>query len=404
MEPPFDPALALAGPPEPWASTGMPSIRPGPPWHMTEMIAAEPYLARRLLTRLADPAGPAARLAAAIVEAAGAGRPIVFVGCGTSEHAALGLAEILREALGDRGLPSGTGAAGAPVAAQAFEAALEPGFGAGGLVVGVSHEGATAATNRALELARERGARVGLVTVTRRSPGAALAEAGLVIETLELDQGWCHTVGYLSPILVATALAGHLAGRPVDPEAAAALVAAGAADTISAERIAAGLADARTLLVIGSGADRPAARELVLKVEEASWLPSAMRDLETSLHGHLPATDGETGLVLIATDRRQRAARLDRSRDALEAAAVLGIRVAAILSQGAAEALDERLTPLGRIVVPETPGLAPAVAALLGTATPLQLLTERLARARGTNPDPIRRDDDRYRAASDAAG
>jgi hypothetical protein len=41
------------------------------------------------------------------------------------------------------------------------------------------------------------------------------------------------------------------------------------------------------------------------------------------------------------------------------------------------------------------------VAALLGTAVPLQLLTERLARARGTNPDPIRRDDDRYREASD---
>ena len=39
----------------------------------------------------------------------------------------------------------------------------------------------------------------------------------------------------------------------------------------------------------------------------------------------------------------------------------------------------------------------------LGSATPLQLLTERLARARGTNPDPIRRDDPVYVAASEAA-
>ena len=39
------------------------------------------------------------------------------------------------------------------------------------------------------------------------------------------------------------------------------------------------------------------------------------------------------------------------------------------------------------------------MAALVGTATPLQLLTERLARARGTNPDLIRRDDPVYLAA-----
>ena len=61
------------------------------------------------------------------------------------------------------------------------------------------------------------------------------------------------------------------------------------------------------------------------------------------------------------------------------------------------------LTPAGRLLVPEAPTLPAPVAALFGTATPLQLLTERLARARGTNPDPIRRDDPRYQAAADAA-
>ena len=37
-------------------------------------------------------------------------------------------------------------------------------------------------------------------------------------------------------------------------------------------------------------------------------------------------------------------------------------------------------------------------------ATPLQTLTERLARARGIDPDPIHRDVDVYREAADAAG
>ena len=46
----------------------------------------------------------------------------------------------------------------------------------------------------------------------------------------------------------------------------------------------------------------------------------------------------------------------------------------------------------------------PPVASLLSSATPLQTLTERLARARGIDPDPIHRDVDVYREAADAAG
>ncbi len=156
--------------------------------------------------------------------------------------------------------------------------------------------------------------------------------------------------------------------------------------------------------MIASGADRPAARELVLKVEEASWLPSAMRDLETFLHGHLPTVDASTALVLILTDRDAREDRLERARQALAAAAVLGARTAAIVARDASPALPDELTPAGRLIVDEAVALPAPVAALLGTATPLQLLTERIARARGTNPDPIRRDDPRYAKASAAAG
>ena len=45
-----------------------------------------------------------------------------------------------------------------------------------------------------------------------------------------------------------------------------------------------------------------------------------------------------------------------------------------------------------------------AIAALLSSATPLQTLTERLARVRGVNPDPIHRDVAVYLEAADAAG
>ena len=87
----------------------------------------------------------------------------------------------------------------------------------------------------------------------------------------------------------------------------------------------------------------------------------------------------------------------------LSAAAELGLRSAAIAAEGALRELPLELTPAGRLVVPEAPGLPAPVAALLGTATPLQILTERLSRAKGTNPDPIRRDDERYQKAAAAA-
>jgi hypothetical protein len=40
---------------------------------------------------------------------------------------------------------------------------------------------------------------------------------------------------------------------------------------------------------------------------------------------------------------------------------------------------------------------------LIGTAVPVQLLTERIARIRGVNPDPIRRDDPAYLRAAEAS-
>lgn len=395
---PFDPNAPLPGAPDPWAATDQPARRAGPPYHLTEMIMAEPALAERVLARLADPAGPAARLAVAVAATATAGRPVIVTGCGTSEHGALGAADILRDGLRRAGLPWSPAL---PVAAQAFELSLES--GGGGLVIGVSHEGGTPATMAAMAAARVAGATIALITASDRSPAAALADHGLVIETGELDQSWCHTVGYLSPLLAATAVAGHLAGEPVDRGAARAVLAAGVAATADAETIAAALVDRSRILVVATGADRTAGRELVLKLEEGTWVPSAYRDLETVLHGHWPGTDGSTGLVLVLTDRAGREARTARAREALEAAAVIGIRAAAIVAEGASAAIPAELTPAGRIVVPEADGLPAPVAALLGSATPLQLVTERLARARGTDPDPIRRDDPVYRGAAEAA-
>jgi len=392
-QPAFDPEEPLPGPPDPWVATDVPLGRDGPPYAMTDMIAAEPSVSRRVLGYVAGADGPAAQLAAAIRDAVTAGAPIVAVGCGTSEHGAQGFAAIVGDAMHAAGLPGAD-----PKARQAFEAELEPQNG--GLCIGISHEGGTAATIRAMEAARAAGSRIALVTVSDRAPAAALADVVLV--TRELDQSWCHTIGYLAPLLAGVAVGAAIRNTADGADRIRSLLAAGltASATAATEAVARELAAARHLVIVGSGADRIAGRELTLKIEEGAWIPSAYRDLETFLHGHLPATGEATGLVLLLTDRRGESQRVVRARQLLAAAGAVGVRSAAILSAAAAGALPDVLTPAGRLVVPGDPSLPARVASLFATATPLQLLTERIARERGTNPDPIRRDDPRYANAS----
>ena len=207
-DPAFDPDAPLPGPPDPWARTEMPAPRAGPPYHMTEMIAAEPARRRRRHPRRGS-AGPAARRGgspSAIRPPLAAGEPVVVTGCGTSEHGALGGAEILREALRRPACP-----APAHRAAPGLRAVARPAERAASSSASPTRAARPPRTPR-LPAAARAGARTALMTVSDRSPGAALAD--IVVETDELDQGWCHVVGYLSPILAAAAVGAHLTGRP----------------------------------------------------------------------------------------------------------------------------------------------------------------------------------------------
>jgi fructoselysine-6-P-deglycase FrlB-like protein len=388
----FDPLAPLPGAPEPWTASTVPEPRPGPPYVMTEMISAEPALAERVAQRLgADPV--TARVASAVREAAAAGQPIVTTGCGTSEHASMVTAAVLADALRGAKLPAGRVAS-----VQAFElAGRAP---EKGLVIGVSHEGGTWATNLALERARAAGAATALITIGAGSPGAALADHLLL--TGEQDQSWCHTVGYLSPMVAAAVLGSSITGRALPPTTLRGLLDA-ADHAPAAEESAAALAGCSRLLVVGSGVDYASARELALKVEEGAHLPATAHQLETIRHGHLAAADGTTGLVLFLTDGEARGAEVvDRARAVLRSAAALGMPAAAIVAADLGDDLPLELTPAGRAAVPVVRDLPRVVGSALGAAIPLQLLTERLARARGVNPDTLRREDPRHAAAADA--
>src|SRR3954452_12228007 len=216
----------------------MPELRPGPPWAMEEMILAEPGLVPPILN------SPETLLAAGMLRETDT---VVIAGCGTSEHAAMAGAALLDARARD-----------------AFEASLDP--QGDGVLIAVSHEAGTAATLAAMKAT---DARTIMITARPEAPTGA----DLTIATPLVDTSWCHTVGYVSPLLAFTAIAG-------------------AVDQVTCERVIAEtlevhfaeaakqLAGVQLIIVSGSGLDENTAREFALKLEEGTHLTSTPLGLE----------------------------------------------------------------------------------------------------------------------------
>jgi len=366
-----------------WHDEDYPALRDAPPWLMEEMILNEPAIAEACV---GSPGIDA--VAETLAEAIEAGGTVAVVGCGTSHHAARGIAAQLDDALGHRGVR--------PIAPKAMDAITEP--PTSGLVIGVSHEGATRATILALEEAREAGCATALITARADSP--ATRSADQVIVTPTADASWCHTVGYLAPLVVGATLAGRIAGKPVDAGVVREHIARCVALRPSAVALANGYGDCSRFCVVGAGIDEISADELVLKIEEGVRVPAAERELETFLHGHLAACDETTGLIVIASEHRGRARRTDRGRLLLRAARRVGMRCGAIFVPAVESVWGRELTDAGRMALPHEPKLLPSSSALLASAIALQLLTLELAHVRGTYPDLIRRELEPWREAA----
>src|SRR5579862_7067936 len=80
-----------------WHTDAFPELRPGPPWVMQEMIAAQPTLVEALL---ASPPDGTAQAAASITAALADRRLVTVCGCGTSEHAADAIAALIATVVG----------------------------------------------------------------------------------------------------------------------------------------------------------------------------------------------------------------------------------------------------------------------------------------------------------------
>jgi glutamine---fructose-6-phosphate transaminase (isomerizing) len=231
-------------------------------------------------------------------------------------------------------------------AVQALELVLQPRREAD-LLVAISHEGTTPKT---LEAVRARDGPMWLITGAAESPLAGEAEE-VVVVTPEIEQSWCHTVSYTCAVAALAALRGEdIAWLP------GAVAGALQQDVGEPPR--------GRVLVAGAGHAWPTAQEAVLKLREGAHLPAEVHHTEQLLHGHLAAVDDTVRAYVLDGPR---------AADAVHALEILGCETTLV------------------------PSVHPVVDIVF-----FQLLTVAAADALGVDPDPIRRDDERWERARQA--
>jgi glucosamine--fructose-6-phosphate aminotransferase (isomerizing) len=292
-----------------------------------------------VLDRIAglDLAGPAAALTAA--------RRIVLTGTGTSQHAAeLGTLLFEQAGLDARWYPAATWAR------------WSPGPRPGDALIVITHTGETAYAISARAAALAAGVPVLSITGT----GVDWPEA---IHTVPKEEAETYTVSYTAAVAVLARLAGHAGAADGSPEALR-RAAAQVRDVLADPGIDGVPVPARSLAIVGCGPWGITAREGALKLREGARMLAEGYDTELFLHGSAVPFTAADGVLLL-----EPGADPDGLTAAVGAAAAAeGIPVAALAASAG--------------------GLSPVLAQFPMTVR-VQLLAERFAALRGTDPDTV---------------
>jgi glucosamine--fructose-6-phosphate aminotransferase (isomerizing) len=335
---------------------------------MAADIAEQPGGFARLLD--AEHAGGIAAVAAEVARRRP--RNVVFVGRGTSDHAALYGAYLTEIRLG---LPV---ASASPSAITLYGA--RPDF-TDTLVIGVSQSGGSPDLAGVLQTARETG---GLTLAVTNNPASPLAQAA----ELSIDVAAGHeravaaTKTYTAELFALLLLVeGIRAGDgtlPADERAALEKLPQLAEDALrdtAADELAQRYRFASRMVITGRGYAYPTARETGLKLMETSYLPALAFSGADLLHGPLAMTDPDVPVLAVVGDgpggssMREVVTRLGERR--ADVVTVGATDVPGATGRLAVPAVDERYGPLLDIL-------------------PLQKLALSLALARGEDPDAPR--------------
>jgi glucosamine--fructose-6-phosphate aminotransferase (isomerizing) len=292
-----------------------------------------------VLDRIAglDLAGPAAALTAA--------RRVILTGTGTSQHAAELGALLFQQA----GLDARWYAA-------ATWARWSPGPQPGDALIVITHTGETAYAIRARAAALAAGIPVLSITGTHVDWPEA-------VHTVPKEAAETYTVSYTAAVAVLARLAGQAGAADGSPEALRR--AAGQVGAVLADPGIDGVpVPARSLAIVGCGPWGITAREGALKLREGARMLAEGFDTEYFLHGSAVPCTAADGVLLLEPGA---------DPDGLTAAA------------GAAAAAEG--IPVAALSAAEG-GLSPVLAQFPMTVR-VQLLAERFAALRGTDPDTV---------------
>jgi glucosamine--fructose-6-phosphate aminotransferase (isomerizing) len=354
--------------------------------HLYRAIHAQPEAVRTLLADQDGPAQAAEKLARA-------GR-ILIAGIGTSFHATQVGEYLLRMAGADAW------------AVRSFEFVNYPRpLRPDDAVIVISHRGTKMFSAMTVERAKEAGA----ITIGITGKNTQLPQADVMLETVEQDPSPTNSISYVGALTRLAQIAARLASLTGHAEQAQTLERGLSQMPALMENILAhedevqqvaqeAVQQQRRIYFVGGGPNAATATEGALKAKEASYVTTEGFELEQFLHGPEMAFEAEDLLIPINVE----GAAQRRMADLLLAMSEVSTRVWLIgaAPNAEAEALFQR-PGWSRFALGDSAALAAFPEALtpLLTALPVQLLSNFLAAARGTNADSFRQDHEPYKRA-----
>lgn len=258
------------------------------------------------------------------------------------------------------------------------------------VTVGVSHSGITKSTMEALQREKSTGAKTIGVTHFAGRPISKIADRTIVIGDAP-DKSRCHTKAYTNSAAAVFALSLALA-QPLTDELARVkkdfeaglpdeIEAAISSTEASVKKAAGELRDISKLLFAGAGPNHVTAREVALKIKEASYLSGEGMELEEILHGPAMSFNEKTLVVAICPSGPS----VERARDLIAATNRIGASTMIISDvQGFNADYEIRVNRIHEY-------LSPFLAII-----PLYLFSYWFAVENGKNPDYIHYTDQTY--------
>ena len=348
----------------------MTEYRTAHPFFMHDAIHEQPDCVAQVLERQRDTIDRAAAAAASR-------QRILFLGIGTSYHAALLGEHFLRH------LTAGRARSQVDTSFQFVHYPIE--VGPGDAVVIASHRGYKGYSVQAMARARAAGALT--VAFTGEGGSEKIRVADFVIPTCEQENSFAHTKSYTTALAALARFSIGVAERQGHsnsvPAARAALddvprLMREALRTEPAARAAATyIAQRHQFVFLGAGPNWVTAMEAVIKVLETSYIPSSGCETEQFLHGPFSQIDARAAAIALVAGVPADA----RMTSVLEALGALGVARVVVATPGAgtgaAAQAEQRI---------DVPAVAEWLSPLV-LVVPLQLICYYVALDRGTNPD-----------------